>query len=384
MPVRVNQRFWNDDEHGAMVASVNRELADTATMAYANFLKAAFVAIVVGSCSGPPSEGQHVANDYAPKTVEVPAGQFVAGSDYAITVACTDGTPPEGADLQGEDAEAYCKKVGPQVWFADELPLRDVALTAGFEMAATEVTVGQFAQFVDETGYVTVAEREGRTLGFDGETGAIDVFSVVEGYSWRKPWPGADQAKIAELVVYPVVHVAIEDAEAYSAWLSEKTGETWRLPSADEWEYAALGGLAGYPSSGTYSWGHENPDGEAVANVSDISFSDRFKNWRYPILSEHDDGFALAAPVGSFAANGYGLHDMTGNVWEWTSTKTEVSSSESEERDFAVMKGGSFDFEMPFQRIQKNRNLSFVISEHQVSTSISVGFRVIRERSSDH
>lgn len=248
----------------------------------------------------------------APETALIPVGTFKAGSNYAESVACTENVPPHDATLGDESAEQYCERVGPHVWFLDEQPIRDVSFDTAIEFSITEVTVEQFASFVDETGYITTAEETGATLGFDKDQSTVETFSRVEGYTWKQPWPGA--GSIEYLSNYPAVHVSRKDALAYCNWLSTKTGDRWRLPTADEWEYAALAGQINYPQSGTYAWGANLPDQEAYGNVSDISFANEFPDWKYPVLSSHNDGFALTSPVATFKANKFGLFDMTGNV----------------------------------------------------------------------
>ncbi len=202
----------------------------------------------------------------------------------------------------------------------DELPLHDVTLN-GFWIDRTEVTNEQFANFVKATGYVTTAERpvtkamlpdvlpqyEGKTMSlcFRKPAPGADLngtgwwWQVVIGADWRHPdGPGSD---LTGKEKHPVVHVSYFDAEAYCKWAGK------RLPTESEWEYAARGGLIAQP----YVWGSEmNPGGRWMANT-----------WQGNFPFEHhvEDGYEGTAPVGSFPANGYGLLDMAGNVWEWTS-----------------------------------------------------------------
>ena len=120
---------------------------------------------------------------------------------------------------------------------------------------------------------------------------------------------------------HPVVHVAYDDAIAYAQWAGK------RLPTADEWEVAARGGLVAQD----YAWGAEmTPEGRWLANV-----------WQgpFPWVNERTDGWFWTSPVGHFPANGYGLVDVCGNVWEWTSTVFPVPEGEQKRR---VIKGGSF------------------------------------------
>lgn len=175
---------------------------------------------------------------------------------------------------------------------AHETPVHEVELPA-FLLDRTEVTVAQFAQFVADTGYRTEAE----TIGWSG---VFDVtrhaWTPVNGATWRFPeGPNRPPASDDE----PVTQVSWNDARAFATWAGK------RLPSEAEWEYAARGGLP----EATYSWGHElRPGGHPVANW-----------WQgdFPAHDTGEDGFNGRAPSGSFPANGYGLLDMTGNVWEW-------------------------------------------------------------------
>lgn len=209
-------------------------------------------------------------------------------------------------------------RMGSDRHYPEERPARDVAV-AGFRMDVMPVTNAQFAEFVAASGYVTVAERpldlsqypEARpelavpgALVFRMTSGPVDTgdlrnwWHYVPGAFWRRPeGPGSD---IAQRAQHPVVHVAHEDALAYARWAGKA------LPSEAEWERAARGGL----EAADYIWGSElTPDGRQMANTWQGPFP-----WRNFEL----DGWAGTSPVGSYPANGYGLYDMAGNVWEWT------------------------------------------------------------------
>jgi sulfatase modifying factor 1 len=199
----------------------------------------------------------------------------------------------------------------------DERPVHEVTVD-GFWIDKTDVTNSVFEKFVRATGYVTVAERKPEAKDYPGVpperlvAGSIvfhppgrevslenhsEWWEYVPGANWRHPeGPGSS---LAGRENHPVVHVCWHDARAYAEWAGK------RLPTEAEWEYASRGGLARQ----TYTWGKEQvPGGQWKANI-----------WqgRFPNENSKEDSFYSTAPVGSFAANGYGLYDMAGNVWEW-------------------------------------------------------------------
>lgn len=322
--------------------------------------------------------------------VWIPPGTFLMGSDYAQTRACTNGSPPSSLGLRGAEVTTWCKEHGPAKWFEDESPARHVRIERGFWISDAEVTYEAFERFVESTGYRTTAERAGKSLGEATSPETMDLFHATAS-TWRAPWPGA-----TGIDRHPVTHVSWADSLAFCKWMSAETGQTWTLPSEVQWEYAALAGRDRSQSWGTYSWGDTGPREEAVGNVADARFAALYPNWKYPTAVQHDDHHARTAPVRSYAPNRWGLFDMTGNVWEWTldvddgdvvrpscgAVPTEPCSASElvveGERGFHIMRGGAFDFEMPFQRIQKRRTLSFAFSQDAVRSSISVGFRVVR------
>jgi formylglycine-generating enzyme required for sulfatase activity len=190
----------------------------------------------------------------------------------------------------------------------------------GFWLDVTPVTNAQFAKFVAETGYVTVAERKPRQEDFPDAPpenlvpGSV-VFTppdhpvplethlrwwaYVKGANWQHP-EGADSA-ITGRANHPVVHVAFEDALAFCKWAGK------RLPTEAEFEFAARGGL----HAKRFCWGDEfRPQGKWMANT-----------WQglFPSINTREDGYRTTAPVGSFPANGFGLFDMAGNTWQWCS-----------------------------------------------------------------
>jgi len=235
-----------------------------------------------------------------------------------------------------------------------------ITTVGDFWIDRTEVTNAEFARFVDATGYVTLPERPLDPRNYPGLTadqlmpsgivfvqgdkqlhGQLEWWQVIQGANWKHPeGPGSS---IVNRAHHPVVQISHADALAYAQWLGRD------LPTEAEWELAARGGLEG----ARYTWGDRPLDGEKPqANV-----------WQgvFPVIDEGKDGYkAATAPVGCFPANGFGIYDMAGNVWEWTSDwyvpgldpsdshdprgpledRAQLSPGTGEERH--VVKGGSF------------------------------------------
>jgi formylglycine-generating enzyme len=243
--------------------------------------------------------------------------------------------------------------MGSEDFYPEERPVRTVAAD-GLWMDEHPVTNLEFGRFVKATGYVTVAERPPDPAAFPGadpellvpgslvfqpSAGPVDLrdfrnwWAYVPGAYWRRPeGPGSN---LGGRERHPVVHVAHPDAEAYAAWAGKS------LPTEAEWEHAARGGLDG----AAFAWGDEfAPGGRMMANTWQGEFP-----WQNLVA----DGFAGTSPVGSYRPNGYGLLDMTGNVWEWTcddftpdhSTPAArpccVPAAEGETAPRKVIKGGS-------------------------------------------
>ena len=212
---------------------------------------------------------------------------------------------------------------------ADELPLHEVELD-GFWIDRTEVTNRQFKEFVDATGYITIAEKKPKREDFEGQVADVNVipeenlvpgsicfnpnfdrknltkdsplwpyqvWMYTPGANWKEPaGPGST---IEDRLDHPVVHVSWIDAEAYCRWAGKQ------LPTEAQWEFASRGGAEGQ----TFPWGDErNPDGKWMHNI-----------WQgeFPYENKNLDGFPTTSPAGSFPANGFGIYDMSGNVWEW-------------------------------------------------------------------
>jgi formylglycine-generating enzyme len=262
-----------------------------------------------------------------------PKAELTQNSQSCLAVSVPDLKNPTSGMRYLPDGEFL---MGAQPENAEEGPARRMRVR-GFWIDKTEVTNAQFARFVEATGYVTLAERpldpalypgvppadlEPSSIVFHqpsepvalGDPGAW--WRVVPGANWRHP--SGPQSSIAGKDHLPVVHVGYEDALAYARWAGRD------LPSEAEWEYAARGGLDG----ARFVWG-DRPPAAADANV-----------WQgeFPVVDRGEDGYrAVSSPVGCFSPNAFGLYDMAGNVWEWTSTM--FASGDPSRR---VAKGGSF------------------------------------------
>jgi formylglycine-generating enzyme required for sulfatase activity len=210
--------------------------------------------------------------------------------------------------------------MGSDKFYREEGPVRPASVEA-FWIDTHPVTNAQFEAFVEASGYLTVAERPPDPAAYPEADPSLLVpgslvftkprqrvnlgdcrawWAYLPGACWRHP-EGADSS-VAGRADHPVVHVTHEDASAYAAWAGKS------LPTEPEWEFAARGGLKG----ATYPWGDEfAPGGRLMANV-----------WlgQFPWESRKEEGCQGTTPVKSYPANGYGLYDVVGNVWEWTSS----------------------------------------------------------------
>lgn len=270
----------------------------------------------------------------------------------------------------------------------DEFPKHRVRVDS-FYMDATEVTNAQFKKFVDATGYITTAERKpdweelkkalppgtpkppdsvlvAASLVFKQTDGSVRLDDYTQWWEWV---PGADwkhpQGQGSDIMGkenYPVVHISWYDAMAYCKWAGK------RLPTEAEWEYAARGGLTNH----IYPWGNEHINaGRPKANTWEGKF---------PYLNEVKDGYVLAAPVKSFAPNGYGLYDMSGNVWEWCSDWYHADYYQTLRNGIAKNPEGpekSFDPVDPYTPKKTIRGGSFLCNEIYCS-----GYRVARRMKS--
>lgn len=236
--------------------------------------------------------------DICPEMVWIPPGQFMMGS----TDAGPTNHPTEG-------------------------PLHSVSISYSFAFSRYPITVREFRAFVSETGYDAGSQC---ITSHDGE------FALHEGRNWSSPDFSQEDNN-------PAVCINWDDANAYAAWLSKKTGKSYRIPSEAEYEYANRAG-----TSTTYWWGNDPGLTCEYANGADLDL--KAKRPKIPAAECHD-GFAYTSPVGRFRPNAFGLYDTTGNVWVWTldcSTKTYDAAPSDGAPDYSgdcsmrMLRGGSW------------------------------------------
>jgi len=297
------------------------------------------------------SPAKSLRNSLAMDLVLIPAGEFLMGS----TAADVDQLTRLFSDFKKEYAD-------------DEQPQHRVRITRPFYLGKHEVTVGQFRQFVADTGYKTDGEKDPQgSYGVDGTTGKL---AQKKEYTWRSPgFPQTDQ--------HPVTLVSHNDAKAFCNWLSRKEGKTYRLPTEAEWEYACRAG-----TETIYLHGHD-PEGLAkVGNVADGTAKAKFSSW---LTIAAKDGYVFTAPIGSFSANAFGLQDMIGNVLEWCEDwydathyapfagRTAIDPTGPSTGKHRVLRGGSWGSHPWFAR-SANRDRDTPDIRNNV-----IGFRVVCE-----
>jgi len=267
---------------------------------------------------------------------------------------------------------------------ADEYPKHKVKLSS-FYIDATEVTNAQFEIFVNATGYITTAEKKpdwnelkksvppgtakppdsvltAASLVFKKTNGPVSLHDYLQWWAWVKgaDWkhPAGPNSFITGKENYPVVHVSWDDVMAYCKWAGK------RLPTESEWEFAARGGLI----NNVYPWGNEHINaGKPKAN-----------SWegKFPYQNELKDGFDGIAPVKSFAANGFGLYDMAGNVWEWCSDWYHADYYKTLQNGESINPKGpaaGYDPDEPYTKKKSLRGGSFLCNDSYCS-----GYRVAR------
>ncbi|SDN10162.1 formylglycine-generating enzyme family protein [Kriegella aquimaris] len=236
--------------------------------------------------------------------VRIEAGEFIQGS-------------PLDAPLREENETPHLVQISRRFW-----------------IGATHVTVGQWAAFAKESGYQTLAEKQGWSYG--AWNVPEDKWDKYEGGSWKSP--GFEQGDNN-----PVVCVTWHDAVAFCEWLSEKEERTYRLPTEAEWEYTARGG-----TTTIYPWGNDPEDCEGWLNGSDESTASRNLYTLFPPFN-WNDGYIYTSPVATFRANAFGLYDPIGNTLAWCSdwygeypkgpVKDPTGIVDGEQR---ILRGGGF------------------------------------------
>ena len=225
-----------------------------------------------GGAGNPRVDKSEMINSIGMKLTLILAGEFMMGS-------------PDGDKDAGND----------------EKPQHRVRITRPFYLGVTEVTRGQFRRFVDETGYKTEAEKDGK--GGWCWNDEAKKFEGIPGLTWKN-------AGFEQTDENPVVNVSWNDAQEFIAWLSQKDRKTYRLPTEAEWEYACRAGTK------TKYFCGDDPEGlAAVGNIADGTFREKNPTWIWTIAAR--DGYIYTAPVGRYRANAFGLYDMHGNVFEW-------------------------------------------------------------------
>jgi formylglycine-generating enzyme len=284
--------------------------------------------------------------------VRIPAGEFFMGAT-------------ESADQLTKAFASYGRKPDE---FSDEYPRHKVRITKPFFLGAHEVTVGQFRKFTDETGYKSSAETDGKGgWGYDPKTGMCSGRHPQ--FSWREVgFPQTDD--------HPVLNVSWYDAVAFCEWLSKKEGHTYRLPSEAEWEYACRAGTT------TRYFHGDDPAGLAkVARLLNAAGDKDFAHVDQQVIFLKS-GESFTAKVGSYQPNAWGLYDMLGNVWEWTSDwygeEYYANSPLDDPRgmddaNVKVRRGGGWNtFPLYARPAYRNWNT-------RGTRCINLGFRVLRE-----
>jgi formylglycine-generating enzyme required for sulfatase activity len=300
-------------------------------------------------------------NSIGQTLVEIPAGRFTMGAlSPAEFQKLADRFGPPGSQPYLE-----CLMLLP--------PSVEVTIPKSFCMTAHEVTIAQFRQFVHETQYRTDAERSGQ-----GGTGRLPNGKWSQSVTFDWNTYGFDVTDD-----HPVANVSWNDAVAFCRWLSQTEGRHYRLPTEQEWEYACRAG-----TDTLFSTGDDPSTLAGHANVADQSLL--AKESQLPWAAKHNDTYAFLAPVGQFAPNAYGLHDMHGNVMEWCSSSfsamdpltrahgTGVPNSPKELQQGHVLRGGNW-FNNPARAGSPSR--SGANASHCMSL---IGFRVVCEVTPDN
>lgn len=243
---------------------------------------------------------------------------------------------PAGTAFLGstEDERAWALAGGgKRAWIEQERLAGGVDVPYGFWIGITEVTVGQFSAFVEDSGFITLAERGVRALTWDGKA---RKWGKIEGRSWRNPGHTQNDH-------YPVICLTWSDARNFCNWLTRRernlglieSHQAYRLPAEYEWVYAARGS-----QRTRFAWGDESEEARRHANIVDATPLPDGTVWDVDYMP-WKDGYAFTAPVKAFAPTWNGLYDMHGNVWEWC--RQDVRVDDGPRLDWYVLRGGSWD-----------------------------------------
>ena len=264
-------------------------------------------------------------------------GQFSnEKSTQATTIIASETVAEEGfIYIPGGTFVTGTTEDDPDAILLDGEAIRESVTIKPFYLGETPVTNEQFAKFIEATGYVTEAEKFGWSFVFHifvtseieadviGSPEATPWWRAVNGASWRHP--EGRFSTIDNRLDHPVVHVSWNDAQAYAIWANK------RLPSEEEWEYAAASGVA----NTKFPWGHElEQNGQHHANV-----------WQgdFPNINNGADGYVGTAPGKAYAPNAFGLYTMIGNIWEWSADTFTTRFPDFKPDDFVkLIKGGSY------------------------------------------
>ena len=331
-------------------------------MTFAKHPKSAVIALtlLVIACQLVPAQEplasrprETVVNSIGISLRHIPAGEFFMG-----------GT--ESADDLVKAFASYGRKSDE---FSDEYPRHKVGITKPFLLAAHEVTLGQFRKYVDETGYKTSAETDGKGgWGYDPKTGMCS--GRFQQFSWRDVgFPQTDD--------HPVLNVSWFDAVAFCEWLTKKEGKTYRLPTEAEWEYACRAGTT------TRYYHGDDPGGlSKVARLLNAAGDKDFAHVDQQVIFLKP-GESFTAKVGSYQPNAWGLYDMLGNVWEWTSdwygeeyyANSPIDDPRGmDDANVKVRRGGGWNtFPLYARPAYRNWNT-------RGTRCINLGFRVLREQ----
>ncbi|MDJ0655934.1 MAG: SUMF1/EgtB/PvdO family nonheme iron enzyme [Xanthomonadales bacterium] len=276
---------WNDDMR-QIVAMIDAEQLDQAEQGIAALLDSGYSGSV-DDLRGRLSEVRLLLSYEPLSTFRDPMRNGSVGPSVVVV--------PRGDFMMGSPEDERGRT-------ASEGPRKPIRIGRPFGLGQTEVTVGEFRAFVTATGYQTDAERSGESTIYDLSAGTLTAQRDVD---WRNAYQGEDAEDDL-----PVIHVSWNDANAYVLWLSEQTGQTYRLPTESEFEYALRAG-----TETPYWWG----DGTPRDKVENLTGSrDRASAWQWPDpFKRYSDGHWGPSPVASFESNPYGIFDIGGNAMEW-------------------------------------------------------------------